>query len=63
MGIAYGIDIREENGRYLKIAEEALVSTNTAGVPGTFLVDFLPFRAYNTVHLNSPHASTDASFF
>jgi len=46
MKISYGIDVEESDDPYISIAEEALHGIVEAGVPGAFLVDFLPILKY-----------------
>jgi hypothetical protein len=45
MKIIYGIDIAEQNDRYLAVAEKALYGMAQAARPGAFLVDIIPIRA------------------
>ena len=46
MSIAYGLEVQPENDFYIKTAEEGIHPLAVAGVPGTFLVDALPFLKY-----------------
>ncbi|KAF8874751.1 cytochrome P450 [Infundibulicybe gibba] len=46
MKITYGINIEEENDPYVETAEDALDAMVKAGVPGAFLVDFIPILKY-----------------
>lgn len=46
MDIAYGIDVKEKNDHFVKIAEHALEGGIDTGVPGTYLVDIFPFLRY-----------------
>ena len=46
MKIGYGIAVQESDDPYISIAEEALNGISQAGIPGTFLVDFLPILKY-----------------
>ena len=43
MKIGYGISVQESDDPYISIAEVVLSGGPEAGVPGAFLVDFLPF--------------------
>ena len=45
MEMTYGVDIKSEDDRFLRVALEALEFVNKAGVPGAFLVDVIPIRA------------------
>lgn len=42
--IVYGYEIKSNDDRYLKIAEEVASAVATTGSPGATLVDFFPFR-------------------
>ena len=42
MDIAYGIDVKSPDDKYITIARDALYAMNVAGNVGTFLVDFIP---------------------
>ncbi|KAF9456307.1 cytochrome P450 [Collybia nuda] len=42
MDVAYGINVSEGNDPYISTAEEALYGLSQAGIPGQFLVDFVP---------------------
>lgn len=44
MDIAYGIEVLPHNDPFIDTAEKAAASINAAGKPGSFLVDFMPFR-------------------
>ncbi|EIN04665.1 cytochrome P450 [Punctularia strigosozonata HHB-11173 SS5] len=44
--VAYGIDVRDENNKFMLKIKEALEGFAEAGVPGTFLVDRLPILKY-----------------
>jgi hypothetical protein len=46
MNVAYGIKVKDSDDPYILNAEEALYGLAEAGIPGTFLVDFLPFLKY-----------------
>ncbi|KAF8192945.1 cytochrome P450 [Pholiota molesta] len=46
MNVAYGIKVKDADDPYILNAEEALHGLAEAGIPGTFLVDFLPFLKY-----------------
>jgi len=46
LSVAYGIPIKESDDPYITIAEIALNGFAEAGIPGTFLVDYLPFLKY-----------------
>ncbi|KAF9261871.1 cytochrome P450 [Marasmius fiardii PR-910] len=40
--IAYGYQIQDHNDPYVQLADYAQVSAREAGIPGTFLVDYIP---------------------
>jgi hypothetical protein len=42
----YGIDVRDpvKDAHYVDVPERVLSMVNEAGIPGRFMVDFLPFR-------------------
>jgi len=42
LSVAYGITIKESDDPYISTAEIALNGFAEAGMPGTFLVDYLP---------------------
>ena len=42
MDIAYGIDVKSPDDKYITIGRDALYAMNVAGNVGTFLVDFIP---------------------
>jgi hypothetical protein len=44
MSIAYGIDVLHKDDPYIETAEKAVAALCIATIPGTFLVDQLPFR-------------------
>jgi hypothetical protein len=46
MNVVYGIQIAEEDDRYVTVASEALESLAIAATPGTFLVDLIPALKY-----------------
>ncbi|KAF7797713.1 hypothetical protein EIP86_008913 [Pleurotus ostreatoroseus] len=46
MDIAYGIDVKSPDDKYITIARDALYAMNVAGNVGTFLVDFIPQLKY-----------------
>ena len=46
MKIGYGIAVQESNDPYISIAEVAFKGTAEAGIPGAFLVDWLPILKY-----------------
>jgi len=46
MSVAYGITVTESGDPYISRAEESLEGLSIAGVPGTFLVDFIPILKY-----------------
>lgn len=46
MSITYGIDTRENDDPYIKMAEAGVVPLLEAIRPGAFLVDFLPVLKY-----------------
>lgn len=48
MGMTYGLDITSNEDRFLRAAIEALKSTLRVMVPGAFLVDIIPMRAFRT---------------
>lgn len=43
MSVVYGLDISDTSDRYLEVAEKSISQIAQAGVPGTFLVDMLPW--------------------
>ena len=43
MSVAYGITIKNSDDPYISTAEIALNGFAEAGIPGSFLVDYLPF--------------------
>ena len=46
LSIAYGIQVQQEHDFYIETAEKGSLALVTAGVPGTYLVDMLPFLKY-----------------
>ena len=50
LSIAYGIQADTPDDKYLRLFREMMRSFTEASVPGTFVVDVLPFRESN--HLN-----------
>lgn len=46
LGIAYGIEVQEENDPYVAMAQKALDALEATAVPGTYIVDFIPFRKH-----------------
>jgi hypothetical protein len=46
MSVTYGLPVLESDDPYITLAEEALQGAVEAGIPGTFLVDLLPFLKY-----------------
>ena len=46
MGVTYGLPVLESDDPYITLAEEALQGAAEVAVPGTFLVDLLPFLKY-----------------
>jgi hypothetical protein len=46
MKIGYGITVQDFDDPYISIAEEAVSGFIEAGIPGAFLVDFLPILKY-----------------
>ena len=42
MSIAYGIRVKDSDDPYISNAEEALKGLADAGIPGTYMVDFIP---------------------
>jgi hypothetical protein len=42
--ISYGIEVEPHDDPYIDIAEKALFGINQAAIPGSYLVDALPFR-------------------
>ena len=46
MKVVYGIELRDADHRYVKVAEDAMHAIAVAGVPGAFLVDILPTREF-----------------
>jgi len=46
MKVAYGIDVKDSDDPHITRAEHCLNGLSEAGVPGTFLVDFIPALKY-----------------
>jgi len=46
MTVAYGITIKNSDDPYISTAEIAVNGFAEAGIPGSFLVDYLPFLKY-----------------
>jgi len=46
MSVVYGIRVKESGDPYISRAEVALDGLAKAGIPGSFMVDFLPFLKY-----------------
>ncbi|KAK7031915.1 cytochrome P450 [Favolaschia claudopus] len=46
MEITYGIDVREAEDPYIKVAEGAMYGLSVASIPGAFLVDSVPALQY-----------------
>ncbi|KAK6977688.1 cytochrome P450 [Favolaschia claudopus] len=46
MDITYGIDVREDEDPYIRVAEEAMYGMSVASIPGAFLVDSVPILRY-----------------
>jgi len=46
MSVAYGISVKESGDPYISRAEVALDGFAAAAIPGSFMVDFLPFLKY-----------------
>ena len=46
MNVAYGISIKNSDDPYISTAEIAVNGFAEAGIPGSFLVDYLPFLKY-----------------
>ncbi|KAH9483138.1 Cytochrome P450 monooxygenase COX2 [Psilocybe cubensis] len=46
MSVAYGITIKDTEDPYISNAEEALMGLAEAGIPGSFLVDLMPWLKY-----------------
>lgn len=44
MDVIYGIDILPTNDPYVEAAEKGIASVSEAAKPGTFLIDFFPWR-------------------
>ena len=55
MGMTYGLDITSNEDRFLRAAIEALKSTLRVMVPGAFLVDIIPMRAFRTDYEKQPN--------
>ena len=47
MEIAYGLDVKSHNDKYLQAAERAMDCAREAMVPGAFLVDTFPIRSFS----------------
>ncbi|KJA21835.1 hypothetical protein HYPSUDRAFT_140077 [Hypholoma sublateritium FD-334 SS-4] len=46
MSVAYGIRVKDSDDPYITNAEEALKGLAEAGIPGTYMVDFIPLLKY-----------------
>ena len=46
MHIVYGIQVQDENDKYIAIAKTAMETVSKAGTPGAFLVDVFPVCTY-----------------
>ncbi|KAF8874760.1 cytochrome P450 [Infundibulicybe gibba] len=46
MKIIYGIKVTEENDPYIRTAEKVMEGITETGIPGAFLVDFVPILKY-----------------
>ncbi|KAF8871010.1 cytochrome P450 [Infundibulicybe gibba] len=46
MDVTYGIKVKEKNDSYVETVETSLEGIVAAGVPGAFLVDFMPILKY-----------------
>lgn len=46
LGVAYGIDVRENDDYYVQTAENAMAGVAAAGNAGSFLVDSFPILQY-----------------
>lgn len=46
MSIAYGVKVKDSDDPYITNAEEALKGLAEAGIPGTYMVDFIPLLKY-----------------
>ena len=46
MKISYGHDVSDKGDAYVTIADEAMQGLGKAGIFGTYLVDYLPFRKF-----------------
>ncbi|KAF9261907.1 cytochrome P450 [Marasmius fiardii PR-910] len=44
--IVYGYHIQDDDDPYVKMADDALVGAREAGIPGSFLVDYIPLLKY-----------------
>lgn len=49
--ISYGYQVAPANDMYVTLADEALASLGQAGLFGTYLVDYIPFRESLTLAL------------
>ncbi len=46
MNVTYGIEVSDEDDRYITVAEKALDGMAKAAHPGAFLVDIFPIRTF-----------------
>ncbi|EMD40133.1 hypothetical protein CERSUDRAFT_151114 [Gelatoporia subvermispora B] len=43
LSVAYGFEVAEKNDKHIEVSEEAMFALAAGGLPGSFLVDLLPF--------------------
>lgn len=63
LGIAYGIDVQEENDPYVDAAERALVSLGLGIAPGAFLVESIPALKYVPEWFPGPRSINSCYYF
>ena len=49
MGMTYGVDVTSAKDRFLQAAVKTIGFANQAWIPGSFLIDIIPMRAYREV--------------
>ena len=55
MRLTYGIEVKESNDVYIGAAEEAAATMIAAGIPGSFVVDFIPICKLASQEPGYPH--------
>lgn len=51
MHLSHGIEVAPNNDPWVELADEAMETITLAGLPGSWAVDWLPFRASHPVSL------------